>query len=133
MDKIEVVESLKKELGCFKMHPAFERDLIDLDLFSPADLRFLTEFTTCLSLLRTLGYRASTELNNKFEKLKHASGLYSMRIKVPSKNIRILYSIQHDGTILLCGFFERGGKRKTNYTNFIKTAQMRLKELTRGD
>lgn len=133
MDRIEAAGNIEKELEYFKMHPDFEKDLIGLDLFSSPDPRFLTELKTCLFLLRTLGYRAHVELKSKFEKLKYAPGLYSMRIRTSAKNIRIIYSIQRDGTILLCGFYERAGKRKTDYTTPIKTAQSRLKELTGGD
>jgi len=50
-----------------------------------------------------------------------------MRIKMQA-NIRILYSIDSNGTILLYGFYERGGKQKTNYKNAIPIAQERYKE-----
>ena len=70
---------------------------------------------------------APIKMSKLFESLKGHSNLYSMKIKL-KLNIRILYSIDKNGTILLYGFYEKGGKRITDYINAIPIALERYKE-----
>lgn len=54
-------------------------------------------------------------------------GIYSMHLAGKGFNIRILYSfmLNKEPVLLLC-FYERAGKRKTNYTPYISAARERL-------
>ena len=61
------------------------------------------------------------------EKLK-TDDLFSMKIKLQC-NIRILFSLEKDGTILLHSFEEKAGKKNTEYGIAVKTANERLQAL----
>lgn len=61
------------------------------------------------------------------EKLK-TDDLFSMKIKLRC-NIRILFSLEKDGTILLHSFEEKAGKKVSEYGAAVKTAKDRLKEM----
>lgn len=66
---------------------------------------------TNLNLLNEFKDMAPLKKSNIFESLKGSSNLYSMRIKMQA-NIRILYSIDSNGTILLYGFTSEVESRK---------------------
>lgn len=61
------------------------------------------------------------------EKLK-TNDLLSMKIKLQC-NIRILFSLEKDGTILLHSFEEKAGKKVTEYSSAIETAKGRLQKM----
>lgn len=63
--------------------------------------------------------------HGNIEKPKKTNGLYVIKIKIDC-NIRILFSVEKDGTILLHTFEEKGGKDKTGYTHAIPIAEKRL-------
>lgn len=62
------------------------------------------------------------------ENLKDANDLFSMKIKTDC-NIRILFSLEKDGTILLHSFEEKAGKKVTEYSSAIETAKGRLQKM----
>ena len=67
-----------------------------------------------------------------FEKLTGTTvSLYSMKIKTDC-NIRIIFSCERDGSIILLMFEEKAGKRKTNYSRVIPIAEKRLKAARGG-
>ncbi len=56
------------------------------------------------------------------------SGIYSMHLASRKFNIRILYAFFPNGQpVLLLAFYERAGKKKTDYTNQIPLALSLLK------
>ena len=56
-------------------------------------------------------------------------GIYSMRLHAKGYNIRILYGFLSDEKpVLLLAFYERAGKRKTDYTPYLDPARKRLEE-----
>lgn len=56
--------------------------------------------------------------------------LYSIKFK-GKYNIRILYSYDKENDeCLLLSFFEKAGKRKTEYSHYIPIAQRRFNELS---
>ncbi len=69
--------------------------------------------------------------HKQIEKPKGTQGLYAIKIKVEC-NIRILFSLERDGTILLHTFEEIAGKRNTGYSPATSIAKERLKEYRRG-
>lgn len=82
-------------------------------------------------VLELLLYVSSVKIPSTFcehgniEKPKKTNGLYSMKIKIGC-NIRLLFSVEENGTILLHTFEEIGGKSKTDYTHAIPIAEKRL-------
>nr|DAY52827.1 MAG TPA: protein of unknown function DUF891 [Caudoviricetes sp.] len=76
-----------------------------------------------LRILLALGVSATQ--HKEFEPIK--SGLYSMHLAGKGFNIRILYSfLPNRKPVLLLAFYEREGKRKTDYTPYIDPALSRL-------
>lgn len=76
-----------------------------------------------LHMLQALGVEATR--HKEFEPIK--SGLYSMHLAGKGFNIRILYSfLPNRKPVLLLAFYEREGKRKTDYTPYIDPALSRL-------
>lgn len=69
---------------------------------------------------------------SSFEKLTGVSeSLYALKIKTGC-NIRIIFSYERDGSILLLMFEEKEGKRKTDYSEVIPIAIKRLKAAKGG-
>lgn len=128
MDKLDAL----KQIICQFSSIQFKEELIcdiQSDVFgSGLESSFFKIFLTRLKQLDTFGYRAITEVRNKFEKLTDAPGLYSMHIDLPGLNYRIIYTIDKQNNILLQGFNERSGKKATDYTKPISIAKRRLKE-----
>lgn len=65
----------------------------------------------------------------QIEKLKNSSDLYSMHLESKNFNYRILFSFMENGETLLHLFYERQGKRHTDYSRHTPIAQIRLQEL----
>jgi hypothetical protein len=70
--------------------------------------------------------------HKQIEKLSGASGLYVIKIKVGC-NIRVLFSLERDGTILLHSFQEKAGKSNTDYSSAIIIANNRLLKYKGGN
>lgn len=69
--------------------------------------------------------------HKNIEKPTGSNGLYAIKIK-NGCNIRILFSLEKNGTVLLHSFEEIGGKSATDYTSAIPTAEKRLAERKGG-
>ena len=81
-------------------------------------------------MLTLLGAQAVQ--SKEFESI--GNGLFSMHLTGSGYNIRVLYSfLQNQQPILLSSFYERGGKRNTDYTKYIEPAKARLEEARKGD
>lgn len=89
---------------------------------------FIKVLERYLSLLHEAGIEFAIGTNG-IEKLSGAkcADLYSMRFKRP--NVRIIFSVCKDGTILLLAFFEKEGKSKTEYEAYIPIASHRLEKI----
>lgn len=78
-----------------------------------------------LSVLKELGIHAVQ--HKEFENI--GRGLFSMHLQGHNFNIRILYSFLSDHRpVLLLTFYERQGKRKTDYSSYIPQALELLKQ-----
>ncbi len=67
--------------------------------------------------------------------MEHLSGyanLNAMRFLFDGSNIRILFAFLDGKIYLLCAFYERKGKRNTEYSSYIPIASQRLDELLEG-
>lgn len=83
-------------------------------------------FIQRLFLLQSLG--ALAVQHKEFESI--GDGLFSMHLAGRNFNIRILYSfLPNRQPVLLLAFYERGGKRKTDYTPYKEPALSRLKQI----
>ncbi len=70
--------------------------------------------------------------SDNFEKLTGTSmSLYAMKIKTKD-NLRIIFSYDKDGSILLLMFAEKKGKRRTGYSGAIPKAISRLNTFIGG-
>lgn len=113
-------------------HEDFISDLFDLLDSEKETLRFLGLFATRLTFLSENGISAVAKSPKQFEKLKGRNPFYSIHMAVIDKNIRILYYHGNTTICLLHAFFERQGKRATNYTRAIQVAYKRLDDLLLG-
>lgn len=113
-------------------HEECLKEVVDLVERSGGKKDFIKKFLENMQKLSCLTPEEATKTDT-FEKLKgkDAHGLYRMKFKMPC-NIRIIYTYGEDGTILLLAFFEKGGKRSTNYSDKLGPAQNRLSEMIGG-
>ncbi len=130
MNIIKLTTELKNKLYSygFVIHPDLVSDLVDVLRNSGNEKAFLSMFFKNLDFLKEYGIYAHIQSTKQFEKLKNSSNIFSMHIQRKGFNIRILYSFLPDNTILLHGFYEREGKRNTDYSKPIILAEERLKE-----
>lgn len=86
-------------------------------------------------LVRQLGYvrdfnRRVNEVDSN-EIIKHTKRCYySLHLQGGRFNIRLIISFMMDNTpVFLVAFYERSGKKKTNYSNYIEILDNRFKEI----
>jgi len=128
MDKLEEEVNRLFEKFNFIVHAECINDLVNILQNEGNSGVFLSCLDTRLKSLELLGYEA-TKLNS-FEKLTNNKNLYSIKFK-GKHNIRILYSYnEKSNECLLLSFFEKTGKRKTEYSHYIPTARRRFNELS---
>ena len=109
---LQIHESIIVEVMAILKNSGVERKVFDL---------LATRLITLLKL------REKACDAKEFEIL--GNGIYSMHIDSGNKNIRILYSFHGSDIYLLHAFFERGGKKNTDYTGRIELAKRRLIEM----
>ena len=68
----------------------------------------------------------------EFEMLKGSNGLYAMHLTSSDFNYRILFRYIDRNQILLLGFEEKQGKKKTEYGNYIPPALDRYNQFLKG-
>ncbi len=59
--------------------------------------------------------------------------MFSMHLSSKGFNYRILFRYLENNQILLLGFEEKQGKKRTEYSNFLKSARDRFLNYTKGD
>lgn len=125
MNKESVLLCLRNYFECIEVHDEVTPELLTLIAGSGIEQRFFQIIVMQLKLLLDLGV-AAVHCKN-FESL--GGGLFSMKQKISSANIRILYSfLPNQRPVLLCAFYERAGKSKTDYARYIAVASERLKQ-----
>jgi len=127
-----ILYPIEYESSYIYAHAELNDELKDLIAKSGYVDRLKKDYLKTLRFLENLKTMCVIMDKNKFEKLKDADGLHSMRLK-GEKNIRILFMFtrmdNHDIAILLTCFQE---KDKDDYKSAIKIAYERKKELTKG-
>ena len=126
MNRDSILSYLEEYLGTFRCHANLFGDIVDIIARSGYERSFFALLIVQLRILAAQGQNAIQVPG--FERLKHAEGeLYSMHLDGRDFNLRILYSFLPDHTpVLLTTFFERAGKRTSDYTPYIPAAKERL-------
>lgn len=131
MGTIETRKKLRELLLSFEIRDECLIEIMKWFQKRGNDIDLLAEFETQLSNLKKYGRDAAVVFpSSRFEKLKYkgTEQLFSMHVDTNEVNYRIIYTCLDDGTILLHGFFERAGKKATDYTSAIPKAQTRLQD-----
>ena len=123
MNRKQVIEMLLSVLGSFRLSERFTKELIEIITGSGYEERFLK---LLIARLTTLTYNGVNAIRYKeFERINEV--IFSMHISSRGFNIRVLYSFLKNGDpVLLLPFYEREGKKKTDYSTFIDPAENRL-------
>ncbi len=122
----DVINFLFDILSRFDYHPKLLEELSDLISGSGYEKVFRSLFLIRLNFLDMRGIRA-IEGHEEYESL--GSGLFSMHLAKKGFNIRILYGFLPNGMpTLLLAFYERAGKRSTDYSSYLPPALSRLRE-----
>ena len=125
MNKDDALALLLELLDCIHCHPSLVNELCALLAQSGNERKFSRLITTRLIQLKEMGVEAVRL--EEFEKI--GDDLYSMHCSGRDFNIRILYSfLPSRQPVLLLAFYERSGKRKTDYTTWLEPAKRRLAE-----
>ena len=132
MNKDEAFKLLEIYLGNFRTHPLFIEELQNLlkkDL-KGKEGQFFSMLVTQLGNLKAFGVAISQV--DGHEKLRGCD-FYSIHISRKEFNIRILAYITRSGeSYLLSAFYEREGKKKTDYSEKIKVLESRLNNMMEG-
>ena len=111
----------------FHLFPSLITEILDELAKSGKEESFLRVLTKRLYQLSSLGLRAC-DLLEEFENI--GDSLYSMHLAQKEFNIRILYSFLSNGEpVLLLAFYERAGKKHTDYTPYLEPALDRLTKM----
>lgn len=127
MNEQEALKQLRELLLGYpiNVHPKVISEILACIQKSGSEENIFSIFAQRLIFLSNQGYHAVK--HKEFELLK--DGIYSMHISTTSINLRVLYAFRNSAIVLLCAFFERGGKKRTDYTSRIPEAKARLAEL----
>lgn len=129
MNKESVLKVLLTYLSSISYHLDLPQELLSQITGSGFELKFFSLLVSRLRQLSIQGIQAT--VLKEFEPL--GEGLYSMHLAGKGFNIRILYGFMPNGQpALLHAFYEREGKKKTDYSSHIPVAKSRLDEL-RGE
>lgn len=127
-------ETLKRLINIFDeftLHIRFVDELNKLlkkELSGKEDI-FFKILISQLNNIKT--FRNMIHTVDSHEQLKGMDGhYYSIHLQQSQFNIRMLVNIPDDGTVyFLCAFYERSGKKHTNYSNYTPVLIQRLNEL----
>lgn len=126
MDKDSVLNLLVSFLGDICRSSQLISEILDLIAETGCEKTFFKTLVLRLRMLARFGAQATQA--KEFESI--GDGLFSMHLTGRNYNIRILYSfLQNRKPALLLAFYERAGKRKTDYTPYMEPAKARLQEL----
>lgn len=125
MNRDQIQQLLYNILDGLDCHPRLIQEILNIIAGSGYENSFFKLLLTRLNLLNQA--RLSAVKQKEFELLR--DGIYSMHLSGKDFNIRILYAFLPDETpSLLACFYERAGKRKTDYSGKIELAKSRFEE-----
>lgn len=122
-------EVLRYWMNCFssiEVSDYLVPELVSLIAESGSESAIFRILIMRITMLQSLTVNAVQ--HKEFESI--GDGLFSMHLAGKGFNIRILYSFLPDRSpVLLLAFYERGGKRKTDYSEYIAPALSRLNKI----
>ena len=131
MNKLKYVARLQAIFSQYPnvyLHPKCMEEILTFTIATGNEARFLC------TLERYLRFMHNNDISlwvkkDGIEKLKNCNAnLWSMHFE-GAYNLRILFSVTNDGTLLLHTFYERGAKSFTGYESHIPFAITRLNEM----
>ena len=126
MNKDRVLESLIVLLNGILFHENFLPELIGLIAEKGVEKQIFKLLSKQLILLNRNGILVTNA--KEFENI--GSGLFSMHLTGSGFNLRILFAfLPNSQPVLLLPFYERAGKRKTDYSGYIEPALTRFNEM----
>ncbi|WP_283608321.1 hypothetical protein [Faecalispora anaeroviscerum] len=133
MNKIKYIERLTNLFNCFAnvyVHKECVQEILELTNRTGMESRFLKKLKEYLVRLKNDGPNAIGQ--NGLENLggNDCANMYSMHFESSNYNLRIIFSITDDGTLLLHTFYEKSGKKVTEYSSHLPVAQKRLQQMT---
>lgn len=129
MNRKQFLKWLTDTIAQFAFFPDLLSELLDILSETGVENKFIKTLVLRLQVLGQDGVLAIT--SKEFESI--GDGIFSMHLPGKGYNIRILYSfLDNQQPVLLYAFYERAGKRKTDYSMHIPAAIERLKQLKEG-
>ncbi len=126
MNRQDVKLFLEMFFSNFLMHERFLLELIDLISGSGYEKSFKKILMKQLYILSVRGVLATE--TKEFELI--GDGIFSMHLTGKGFNIRALYCfLSNSQPAFLTAFYERGGKKKTDYVPYLDVAQTRKREM----
>lgn len=124
MNKATIIQYFQNFFSDYCVCEEMIFELLEIIAGSGIEKNFFKDLSMKLQMLLQLGARAVE--HKEFEAID--GGIFSMHLDGRGFNIRILYSFMPDRRpVLLLAFYERGGKRKTDYTPHISPAKERFR------
>lgn len=131
MNTKEALALLIGELNEFRLHKRFIKELSALlkKELKGKEERFFKILITQLKNIKDFGVMVHTVDDNEI--IHGGDGhFYSIHFQQSQFNVRFLIYIFDDGTAyFLSAFYERSGKKATDYTRHIPSLEQRLKDL----
>lgn len=131
----EILELMAKLFADLKMHPLFLKEIRQLlsKELRGKESNFFKILSTQLHNIEVFGTMIHTVDSN--EKLKNwDKTFYSIHLQQQQFNIRLLIYITDDHMpLFLCAFYERSGKKKTDYTTYKSVLESRLNQMIGDD
>ncbi len=125
MDIKDIIQAMLSSAHILQ-HPDFIDEFLGLIVGTGQEKRVVTKLITKLQMISDLGLSLYT--NQEFEHLSGHPNLYSLHIETGNLNIRILYCYVLRKQVWLHAYFERSGKKVTEYESHIPTANRRMRE-----
>lgn len=131
----EILELMAKLFADLKMHPLFLKEIQHLlsKELRGKESNFFKILQTQLHNIEVFGSMIHTVDSN--EKLKHSEKIfYSIHLQQSQFNVRFLIYITDDHIpLFLSAFYERSGKKKTDYTTHKEVLESRLNQMIGDD
>ena len=132
MNTRDAIHQLLIYLEVFQVHPRFIKELSALlkKELKGKEQKFFTLLITQLKNIQEFG--SMIYMIDSNEKLfKNKEIFYSIHLQQAQFNVRLLIHISDTNAQLLAAFYERSGKKSTDYTQYIEVLEHRLDELTK--
>lgn len=134
MNTNEALKTLAELFANFQLHPLFMKEFASLlkKELHGKEGNFFKLLTAQLNNIKTFGVMVYTIDDN--ERIKGMDGrYYSIHLQQSQFNVRLLVHIDDNGLPrFLCAFYERSGKRQTDYSKYTPVLKQRFEEM-RGD